>query len=265
MRAIYRIRNVINGKIYIGSSVNLKKRWYEHRRQLCNGDHGNHYLQASWKKYGEEAFLFEIVEECDHLDDAAMLDREQWHLDNSGCLKNGYNIRPRADATTHSPESIEKCRLARIGKKRKPETIARMRASMLGKKHSDETKEKISRSGAGRICGPCSPEKKEKLRQANLGKKQSQETRDKCRAAQVRINLTSKFRKPIEQIDQNSGDVIATFPSINSAVRATNTDRTALSQCCSGRNKTANGFVWRYKIGNAVNENVGGSIQFVRA
>ena len=51
---IYRITNLINSKFYIGSSSNLKKRLYEHQRELNLGIHTNKHLQSAWNKYGEE-------------------------------------------------------------------------------------------------------------------------------------------------------------------------------------------------------------------
>ena len=53
---IYRILNTINNKFYIGSSVNLRKRLYEHRRLLRLGKHENYHLQNAFTKYGEENF-----------------------------------------------------------------------------------------------------------------------------------------------------------------------------------------------------------------
>ena len=55
---IYCIKNLENGKIYIGKSVNIKNRWISHRNTLKNNKHDNSYLQNSWNKYGESSFVF---------------------------------------------------------------------------------------------------------------------------------------------------------------------------------------------------------------
>lgn len=60
---IYRVINSINGKFYIGSSKNLAKRWWEHRKFLRLGTHVNSHLQNSWNLYGELAFKFEVLQE----------------------------------------------------------------------------------------------------------------------------------------------------------------------------------------------------------
>jgi group I intron endonuclease len=59
---IYVIRNIVNDNIYIGSSVNIKKRFCQHRNSLRKNKHHNKYLQRSWNKYGEENFEFVVIE-----------------------------------------------------------------------------------------------------------------------------------------------------------------------------------------------------------
>ena len=65
MCGIYMIRNTINDKLYIGKSVDVKKRFREHKHELRLGRHHNVYLQNAWNKYGEGAFEFLVLEECD--------------------------------------------------------------------------------------------------------------------------------------------------------------------------------------------------------
>jgi group I intron endonuclease len=85
MVGIYRIKNLVNGKCYYGSSKNIEKRWKRHKRELKKNTHINCILQRSWDKYGEDNFLFEVVEECS-VD--IILETEQKYLD----LQPEYNI-----------------------------------------------------------------------------------------------------------------------------------------------------------------------------
>lgn len=62
---VYIITNLINKKIYVGSSINIKLRWANHKSDLRRGTHRNKHLQRAWNKYGEENFNFKILEECD--------------------------------------------------------------------------------------------------------------------------------------------------------------------------------------------------------
>ncbi len=107
---IYAIRHIESGKVYVGSASNISKRWSRHRKDLRMGIHKNKHLQAAWSKYGEEAFVFEILELTSELNA-----QEQFWIDSTGCLdpKNGYNCCPIARSSRgfkRGPESEEQRR-----------------------------------------------------------------------------------------------------------------------------------------------------------
>jgi len=88
---IYQITNSINSKIYIGSSINLKQRFNDHKKLLRHDKHPNQHLQSSWVKYGESNFEFKILE---IVNIELLLIKEQYYIDffNSSNKKTGYNI-----------------------------------------------------------------------------------------------------------------------------------------------------------------------------
>jgi hypothetical protein len=59
---VFRITNTANGKVYLGSSLNLHGPLNKHRFTLSMGSHINKALQADWQRFGADAFVFEIVE-----------------------------------------------------------------------------------------------------------------------------------------------------------------------------------------------------------
>jgi group I intron endonuclease len=61
---VYMIRNKSNGHFYIGSAANLYMRRLHHLNDLRKGKHINQHLQRAWKKYGEDAFEFEVLMTC---------------------------------------------------------------------------------------------------------------------------------------------------------------------------------------------------------
>ena len=61
---IYQIKCRGNGKIYIGQTIDLDRRRYDHLRNLRRGTHHNHYLQRAFNKYGENSFEFSVLQEC---------------------------------------------------------------------------------------------------------------------------------------------------------------------------------------------------------
>ena len=97
-RGIYTITNKINGKYYLGSSVNINSRWHDHRKYLRGGYHHSIALQRAWDKYGEENFEFKILRELP--EDIDLLEVEQYYLDEWKCHYNssrvastgGYNL-----------------------------------------------------------------------------------------------------------------------------------------------------------------------------
>lgn len=60
---IIQIKNNVNGKIFIDSSRNLKNQWLTIKWQLEVGKYANSLLQKDWKEFGEEAFIYEVLEE----------------------------------------------------------------------------------------------------------------------------------------------------------------------------------------------------------
>lgn len=120
---IYKFTNIINNKIYIGSTKNLRKRFNQHINLLKLQKHHSIHFQNSYNKYGENNFIYEIIELCDEKD---LLLREQYYLDtllfaqdymnnlNSKFLELSYNINPTTSSrlgTTQSKESIKKSKM----------------------------------------------------------------------------------------------------------------------------------------------------------
>jgi group I intron endonuclease len=120
---IYCIENIVNHKKYIGQSIDVYRRWNDHKNELHGHRHHNVYLQRAWDKYGEENFSFSIIEICDK----SILDsREVYYINTFDCMncKCGYNIESGGNANKMMPQ---------------------------------ETREKISKSRLGRFCGGNNP------------------------------------------------------------------------------------------------------------
>lgn len=200
---IYRLRNAVNGKVYVGSSVNVRKRVRLHFLLLTTGKHVNSHLQRSFGRDGAEAFTAELVESCATTE---LLHCEQSHIDGnrSHDRRYGYNINPSASRQTISEETRAKLSAAGKGRKRSPETRAKMAETWRGRKHTPESRAKISAArantsaetralmSAAHAGKPCAwrekiaeamrrPEVREKLRIASTGHKASLEARAKMR------------------------------------------------------------------------------------
>ena len=202
---IYAIVNKINGKRYVGSAQNLRRRCDNHQTKLKSDNHHCKHLQSSWKKYGYDAFEFIILE---FIAIPFLLDVEQQYLDKN---KLGYNTAKYAGAPTRgvkmSREMIEKMRKIHLGAKRTDETKKKMSDSQRGRVHSEYTKKKISDAKKNP-----SNETRKKLRAAQLGKKATVETRSKLSAIRMGHTVSITTREKLRVA--NSGkkpsiDIIA--------------------------------------------------------
>jgi group I intron endonuclease len=60
---IYKITNRLNGKVYIGQSIRLQKRWTDHKRLASNIDGGRaQYIHYAIAKYKIDNFIFEVID-----------------------------------------------------------------------------------------------------------------------------------------------------------------------------------------------------------
>lgn len=143
---IYVIRNVINGKLYVGSSADIPTRFKSHREYLRRENHDNAHLSLAWQQYGESAFEFLIIEFC-AVDD--LLIHEQAWIDKLHVTdpEFGYNMALIAGSPMRGRKQTTKFYLAHArahkSRKNKPETIEKMRKSG-GHAQTEETKTKIS-------------------------------------------------------------------------------------------------------------------------
>lgn len=104
---IYQLLNAANGKVYIGSAVDLMKRVLHHRQELRDNEHRNPKLQRAWRKYSEAAFEARVIEFVPNKAD--LIEREQYWIDLAQSAKNGYNCAPQAGSQLgyrYTPEQL---------------------------------------------------------------------------------------------------------------------------------------------------------------
>lgn len=95
MQAVYRICHISDGHAYIGSAKDIEQRRYWHLTALRGGYHQNVHLQRAWNKYGEQEFVFDVIEEVPGSQED-LLAREQLWLDFYFGLGKAYNIATNA-------------------------------------------------------------------------------------------------------------------------------------------------------------------------
>lgn len=149
MIGIYKIQSKIDNKYYIGSSINIFKRWKEHKYELRNNRHSNSHLQNFVNKYTLDNLDFIIIEECTKDN---IITREQEYLNTLD--KNSFNICINAIAPMtnrkHTIETLDKMSKSQskennpiFGTKRPKHVIEAMQKGRSLKRFS--TDEKIKR------------------------------------------------------------------------------------------------------------------------
>ena len=177
MIGIYKITSP-TGKIYVGQSINIEKRFYQYKKLHCKGQA---ILYNSFIKHGVEKHKFEILEYCEI---SELNDKERYYQDlYSSVGKNGLNCsltKSSGRSGKHSEETKLKISISNKGRKRSNETKLKISTSKINP--SDETRLKMSLSQTGRKR---SNETRLKLSLKKIGVKASIETKNKMSASQT--------------------------------------------------------------------------------
>jgi group I intron endonuclease len=175
---IYQIKNIVNGKCYIGQTIDLYNREHTHFYSLENNKKYNKHLQYAWNKYGKNNFVFSVLLYCEEFE----LTKYERFFDNYYKELNlSYNIRECVDSNkgiTFSLETKEKMSKSAKGKSKSEKTRKKMSESKKGRIISEDTKKKLSIINTG-INHPnygnhLSDETKKKISKSHKGKTSSQ-------------------------------------------------------------------------------------------
>lgn len=227
MTGIYIITNTIDGKRYIGQSIDIKRRFWDHR---CISHEENRHLRYAMKKYGKEAFKYEILEECEY---EKLDEREIYYIDK---LKPEYNVSYGGQRTM----------------KRLPDETKEILSKKAKKQWDNKTDEEKAEFIRKNLTGPkigheVSEETREKLRMANIGKLQSKETIEKRKATFIKkkangyIQTNGDHKKKIVCVE--TGIV---FDSVKSAAESIGVNPSCVSANLKGRQKTVKNLHFKY-------------------
>lgn len=217
MIGVYRIIHVESQRSYVGSSGNVAKRWTQHKSLLRHMKHSSQKLQRAWSKYGEQAFILELLEECEL---SALRAKEQYWLETLKGYEEGFNCtRVALEHSAEVRERISKSKQGRtvsdetrekMSKSHKsngirpstsqlhtPEAKAKSAAARVGLHLSEETKLKIGAGQAGKHSnprGPMSEETKSRISKANMGKRRTLRGRKFSEETRKRMSDSAKAR-----------------------------------------------------------------------
>ena len=195
-----------NNKKYIGITKEKNPR---ERWRKGKGYWTNEYFTSAINKYGWDNIQHIILYEELSKEEAEQKERDLIKKYNSTNRKYGYNIEKGG------------C----LNKEVSQETREKLIQNMLGKKHSDKTKQRMSEAHRGEKC-------------YWYGKHLTEEHKQKLREVNKKTKKVNQY-----SID---GKYIKTFNSFREVAEMFNVTRQNIYASCSGRRKTACGFIWRY-------------------
>lgn len=251
---VYRITCTATGKFYIGSAVDIQKRWNGHRCTLNKGYekrdkdpleiptkdcHNNLHLQRAYNKYGPGAFTWEIVETVEPPVDGedlqawaerVLLPREQFHLDlhwAGGCM---FNMLPIAGSVLGAKRSLEtRARISEAASNPPPETRTKM--SEAARRRLPELQARMAE-----VNRNLSPEARAKMAEARKGSSPSAETRAKISAAGKGRIPTPETRQKLSAAQSNrSPETRAKLSAARKGKRHTPETKAKLSEAAKNR------------------------------
>ena len=214
MPYIYKITNDINGKSYIGKTMlSIQERWREHCKDYVRKHCSKRPLYDAMNKYGLEHFSIEQVEECS---DTILNERECFWIEYFGTFKHGYNATIGGDGKPYIDYDLV---IANYQELQNMEAVAR-------------------------LMGICSDSVAKILKIRNIPIKSSQEI------------AREQNGKVVQMFDKKTGEFIQSFATTADAARwlidnnYTNckytTIRYHITEVCTGKRKSAAGFIWKY-------------------
>jgi group I intron endonuclease len=174
---IYLLTNTVNGKRYVGQTVNVNKRMTKHK--IFKSDMA---LSLAIRKYGWNSFSCEVLACCFGQENSNYLETSYIaELNTLASNGFGYNLRTGGNVSAHSASSLGK-----------------MSAANKGKKLSDETKRRISEGLRGRNV---SQDTRRLIAESKIGKKRSEEYKQNVRMlSDEAVKLILADQRPVKEI-----------------------------------------------------------------
>lgn len=142
---IYQIRNLNNNHIYVGQSYDIPHRFAQHKYMLRKKCHFSKHLQFAWNKYGENSFVFEVLDVCNTYE---LDEREQNIIDKYKPEYNSKILVAKSNLGFHLSEE-SKLKISKSKTNPNIETRRNLSESHKGKKQSQETIRKRFKNRTG--------------------------------------------------------------------------------------------------------------------
>lgn len=193
---IYRIRHKETGKSYVGLSIDIYARWRQHKSFAKKGRRSAIYSAIA--KYGNNAFEFEVLEECLP---QVLEEKEKYWIAKLGTNVNGYNLTLGGESNKIvSDETRKKLSIALTGKKQSQETKDKRASKILGIKRTPEQNAAKSALMKGKGKGRKLPEwVVEKMGKPFLGRRHTKESIQKMSESKKGTVFSEEHKKRLSE------------------------------------------------------------------
>jgi group I intron endonuclease len=190
---VYLITNTVNGKVYVGKTYDVAKRWCEHKHSGKNPSHHCRLISRAIAKYGTEAFRIEVLSE--HSSEAQALLAEELEISERDSQNKtlGYNLTSGGESGLLSKDSRERIANTLKGHPVTEDARAKIRKARANQVLSVSQLRALAK-GRELPHGPISEETRAKMRAAKVGRRQTEDHRSRIgessrRAAQRKAEL----------------------------------------------------------------------------
>ena len=248
MYQIYKITNQKNGMVYIGSSIEVERRWRQHKEASINENdhHYNYPLMVAFREFGVANFTFEVVDTLPTWE--AMIEAEHNWIVKENCVKpNGYNQTDKTDSPMFDPTIAKKMSDTKREKygKRVCEIDSANNILIIW----DSLAEAGEATGLDRfkISNVCNGTR---LTTGNrIFRFLNEENKiiiPEVKVNQVQNNRITKSSKQVVKMNDNNEE-LQTYDSVALAAADNNCDASAISKVCNGKRNKCGGFKWKYQ------------------
>lgn len=241
---IYAICNKINGKKYVGKSKHIEHRISSHfcalRKQERDKKKTNRHLFNSFKKYGEDAFYWEILEAFDNVDEALLKERELHYMQLLKTTERDFGYNLRMDSSTNMIVHEETKRL-------QSEQNTGTSNPNFGNKWSDEQKQNMSKIKKKQFEDGVYDFMKTDEHRKFLSEFSTNLWKDEGKKAAMAEKVSlAKSELRFYQYCKVTGELLNVWESIADILKA-NPDyhRIAIYSVCNGHKKSYRGYVWK--------------------
>lgn len=249
MYQIYKITNKINNMVYIGSSIDVERRWRQHKEASINekDHHYNYPLMKDFRKFGIDNFQFEIIDTLSNWQ--SMIEAEHnWIIKENCVVPNGYNQTTNTDSPMFDSAIAKK--MSDTKRKKYGKRVCEIDENNNILHIWDSLAEAGEDTALDRfkISAVCSGTR---LTTGNrifrFLNEENQIIIPEQKINQVQSNRITKSSKKVIKLNENDEE-LQIYDTIALAAADNGCDASGISKVCNGKRNKCGGFKWKYLI-----------------